>query len=178
MDTQPDAALPRTAQPDADQLPRDLQPQAQLTDYAIPNNSRRRVVGALYVFMGVVFAATWLLARGEDTALLNAGFLGAGLALLALGGHHIWVGKELQVDDAQALKTASAAVPFEVGHASAQLGWRGWLSRPSWKVLLYSSEPQPARRALVRIDGLSAEVVDMLVEDNPEDWSELLAADV
>lgn len=161
-----------------DQLPRDLMPQAQVSDYAIPNNSRRRVVGALYVFLGVVFAATWLLARGEDTALLNAGFLGAGLALLALGGHHILVGRELKVDDAQALKAATEAVPFEVGHASAQMGWRGWLSRPTWKVLLYSSEPQPASRALVRIDGFSIEVVDLLVEDNPEDWSDLLATDV
>jgi len=160
-----------------DELPKDLMPAAQLDDYAIPNNSRRRVVGALYVFIGVVFAATWVVARNTDTALLNAGFLAAGLALAALGCHHIITGRELEIDDTEALKLASAAVPFELGHASAQMGWRGWLSRPTWKVLMYSNEPQPAQRALVRLDGFSGAVVDMLVEENPEDWSDLLAQD-
>jgi len=176
-----DLQAPPETQPDnqphdtqADELPRDLMPQAHLSEYAIPNNSRRRAAGALYLFIGTVFAATWLVARGADSALLNVGFLAAGLALLALGGHHILTGKELQIDDTDALKLASAAVPFNLGHASAQMGWRGWLSRPTWKVLIYSNEPQPAQRALVRLDGFSGAVVDMLVEDNPEDWSELL----
>ena len=157
-----------------DELPADLQPAMTLAEYAIPNNSRRRVVGALYGFIGVVFAATWLVARSSDTALLNVGFLAAGIALLALGAHHILTGRELQVDDTEALKLATAAVPFAVGHASAQMGWRGWLSRPTWKVLLYSNEDQPTQRALVRLDGLTGAVVDQLAEDNPEDWTELL----
>ena len=179
--TPPDGQLPANppataseAELPPDELPADLQPAVTLAEYAIPNNSRRRVVGALYGFIGVVFAATWLVARSSDTALLNAGFLVAGIALMALGVHHILTGRELQIDDTQALKLATAAVPFSVGHASAQMGWRGWLSRPTWKVLLYSNEDQPTQRALVRLDGLTGTVVDQLVENNPEDWTELL----
>lgn len=175
-DDLPKDELPKDDLP-KDELPRDLIPQAHTIDYAIPNNSRRRAAGALYVFIGTVFAATWLVARGADSALLNAGFLAAGLALLGLGCHHILTGKDLKIDDTEALKLASAAVPFDLGHASAQLGWRGWLSRPTWKVLIYSNEPQPSQRALVRLDGFSGAVVDMLVEDNPEDWSELMKED-
>ena len=170
----PPEAPAKAAELPPDELPADLQPAMTLVEYAIPNNSRRRVVGALYGFIGVVFAATWLVARSSDTALLNAGFLAAGIALLALGAHHILTGRELQIDDTEALKLATAAVPFAVGHASAQMGWRGWLSRPTWKVLLYSNEDQPTQRALVRLDGLTGAVVDQLVEDNPEDWTELL----
>ena len=105
---------------------------------------------------------------------MNAGFLVCGIALLALGAHHIWTGLDLLIDDKEALVRASNIVGFSVGHASAQLGWRGWLSKPTWKVLLYSDEPQPSKRALVRLDGISGSLVDMLEEDNPEDWSEFL----
>lgn len=151
-----------------DTLPQDLDISAVGSDYVFPNNSRRRTVGALYIFIGVVFSAVWLVLLGRDTALVNVGFLAAGIALILLGLHHIAVGKDLLVDDKQALLSASDAVEFSVGHASAQLGWRGWASRPTWKVLLFSNEPQPKYRALVRLDGINGKVVDMLSQDNPD----------
>jgi len=45
------------------------------------------------------------------------------------------------------------------------------LSRPPWRILLYSNEPQPDKRGLVLIDGYDGEVLDTIVENNPEDWS-------
>ena len=157
-----------------DTLPEDLDPSAANLEYTIPNNSRRRLSGAVYVFCGIVFAAVWFVVRGGGSPFVNAGFLACGIALLALGAHHIWTGLDLLIDDKEALVRASNIVGFSVGHASAQLGWRGWLSKPTWKVLLYSDEPQPSKRALVRLDGISGSLVDMLEEDNPEDWSEFL----
>ncbi len=71
--------------------------------------------------------------------------------------------------DGDALAAAARQVGFPVGHASAQLGWRGLRSRPTWRVLLYSSEEPPAKRALVLVDGVQGDVVAHFVEDNPEE---------
>ena len=53
---------------------------------------------------------------------------------------------------------AAAQVGFAVGHASAQMGWRGLLSRPTWRILLYSAEEPPEQRGLVLVDGVDGEV--------------------
>jgi hypothetical protein len=79
----------------------------------------------------------------------------------------------LDVDEQDALVAASRTVGFPVGHASAQMGWRGLLSRPTWRILLYSDETPPAKRGLVLVDGHDGEVVEHFVEENPEDWSKL-----
>jgi hypothetical protein len=63
---------------------------------------------------------------------------------------------------------ATTAVGFPVGHASAQLGWRGLLSRPTWRVLVFSAEEPPKQRGFVLVDAASGEVLDKIVEDNPE----------
>jgi hypothetical protein len=58
-----------------------------------------------------------------------------------------------------------------VGHASAQLAWRGLRSRPTWRILLYSADEPPTKRGLVLVDGIDGSTVAHFVEDNPEDWS-------
>ena len=68
---------------------------------------------------------------------------------------------------------ATRRVGFAVGHASAQLGWRGLRSRPTWRILLYSAENPPTKRGLVLVDGVDAEIVSYFVEANPEDWSDV-----
>jgi hypothetical protein len=66
---------------------------------------------------------------------------------------------------------ATKAVGFAVGHASAQLGWRGLRSRPTWRILLYSAEEPPASRGLVLVDAVDGTVLQHFVEENPEqDW--------
>jgi hypothetical protein len=53
------------------------------------------------------------------------------------------------------------------------MAWRGFLSIPTWRVLVYSADDPPTRRGLVAVDGTSGEVLGSAVEDNPEDWSEI-----
>ena len=77
----------------------------------------------------------------------------------------------MHVDEREALVKAQQAVGFPVGHASAQQVWRGLRSRPTWRVLCYSVEDPPARRGLVLVDAIDGEVVEHMVEDNPERWS-------
>jgi hypothetical protein len=152
-----------------DELPADLDMSAFVGPYIFPNNSRRRVPGVLYLLFAAALVALWALAG--DSSLVNAGYLlAAGLLVLA-GCYSLASGWNLNIDERDALVAATAEVGFAVGHASAQMGWRGLLSRPTWRILLYSAENPPTRRGLVLVDGVDGVVIDRIVEANPEDWS-------
>jgi hypothetical protein len=155
-----------------DALPEDLNASEWVGPYVFPNNNRRRVPGYLYLGIGALCIAGWGLA-GSDAVLVNEGFLFAGILLLLLGAYHLVAAWNLDVDERDALVAATRQVGFAVGHASAQLGWRGLRSRPTWRILLYSAEDPPRKRGLVLVDGVDGEIVDHFVEDNPEDWSDL-----
>ncbi len=155
-----------------DELPEDLNVSEFVGPYVFPNNNRRRVPGYLYLAIGAVCIALWATA-GADAVLINTGLLAAGIALILIGGYHLLAGWNLDVDERDALVAATEKVAFPVGHASAQLGWRGLASRPTWRILLYSAENPPTRRGLVLVDGVNAEIVAAFTEDNPEDWSDL-----
>jgi len=154
-----------------DELPPDLDPTAFVGPYVFPNNSRRRVPGVLYLLIAAALVAVYLLAGGSP--LVNAGFLLAALLLALVGTYSLVSGWNLEVDERDALVAATAEAGFAVGHASAQMGWRGLLSRPTWRILLYSAENPPTRRGLVLVDGVDGEIIDRIFEDNPEDWSGL-----
>jgi hypothetical protein len=156
-----------------DALPEDLNAAGYVGPYLFPNNNRRRVPGYLYIGTAVVLVAVWLLRRGDGPVLVNTGWLWAAAALAIVGAYSIAAGWNLDVDERDALVVAVREVGFPVGHASAQLGWRGWLSRPTWRILVYSAEDPPAKRGLLLVDGVDGEVVEGFVEDNPEDWSAL-----
>ncbi len=111
------------------------------------------------------------IAVGGDAVLVNNGVLVAGIVLIALGLYHWQGGWDLSFDEEQALQAATREVGFPVGHASAQLGWRGLRSRPTWRILLYSNEPTPEHRGLVLVDGIDGEIIDRFTERNPEDWT-------
>ena len=102
---------------------------------------------------------------------MNGGFLAAAVTLLAVGTYHLATAWDLAIDDTAALVAAVRRVGFPVGHASAQLAWRGLRSRPTWRILLYSAEDPPERRGLVLVDGVDGAVLGEYVEQNPEDWS-------
>src|SRR5690606_17338007 len=131
--------------------------------YLFPDNSRRRVPGVLYLIIGAGCIALWLWRRGDDPILVNSGTLAAGVALVLFGLYHLQAGWHLDIDERDALVAATRAVGFPVGHASAQLGWRGVRSRPTWRILLYSNEPTPLRRGLVMVDGVDGEIVSQFV---------------
>jgi hypothetical protein len=178
--SRPDEAHPappadRGAEPlddHVDVLPADLDASGYVGPYTFPDIARRRIPGYLYLAIATGCFALWALRR-DDSVLVNDGFLAAAVALLAWAAYTFAAGWRLRITETDALVAATAAVGFPVGHASAQLGFRGLRSRPTWRILLYSAEEPPAQRGLVLVDGVDGEVLEHFVEDNPEDWSEL-----
>ena len=96
----------------------------------------------------------------------------ASVMLGLIGLDHYLTAWPLRVDQTESLAVASRTVGFPVGHASAQLSWRGLLSRPAWRILLYSADEPPSMRGLVELDALEGRVLGEYTEPNPEDWSE------
>ena len=156
-----------------DELPEELVSSGYVGPYTFPDIARRRVPGLIYLVAGTGCLAAWSL-RGADAVLVNGGLLAAALAFGALGTYHLAAAWHLAVSDTDALVAATREVGFPVGHASAQLGWRGLRSRPTWRILLYSADDPPSRRGLVLVDGVDGSVVAHFVEENPEDWSDVL----
>jgi hypothetical protein len=152
-----------------DELPEDLDAARYVGPYMFPDNKRRRVPGYLYLLTAAVCVGAWAIV---DSPYVNRGFLYAAGLLVAMGVYQLVAGWNLNVDERDALVAAARTVGFPLGHASAQLSWRGLLSRPTWRVLLYSAEKPPAKRGLVLVDGVEGDVVEYFVEPNPEDWSE------
>ena len=155
-----------------DELPEDLNAAGYVGPYVFPDNDRRRIPGVLYVLLGAACVAVYA-AAGDDAVLVNAGVVYAGIGLILFGAYCWAAGFHLAIDERDALVAASRAVGFAVGHASAQLGWRGVRSRPTWRILLYSSENPPKTRGFVLVDGVDGEVLEHFTESNPEDWSGL-----
>jgi len=154
-----------------DELPDELDASNYVGPYMFPNNNRRRIPAVLYMLIGFGAIAIWFAARGDDAVLVNAGLLWGGVALVLFGIYSYQAGFDLDFDERDALAAAGRTVDFPVGHASAQLGWRGLRSRPTWRILLYSSEEPPTKRGIVLVDGVKGDVLQHFVEDNPEDWS-------
>ncbi|MET1002251.1 MAG: hypothetical protein ABWZ15_10620 [Acidimicrobiia bacterium] len=152
-----------------DQLPDDLDVTAYVGPYTFPDIKRRRIAGTIYA---VIAAACVLI--GLDVE--NNGFLLAALLLGVTALYHFLAGWPLKIDQTEALAVASRTVGFPVGHASAQLAWRGLRSRPTWRILLYSADEPPSIRGLVELDAVDGAVIGEYTEENPEDWSEFRTA--
>jgi hypothetical protein len=153
-----------------DELPADLDVTAYVGMYTFPDIRRRRIPGIVYLVLAALFGTLWA-SSGGDGVLVNNGFLVGAICLAVIGAYHVIAAWPLAVRDTEALLAAAGKVGFPVGHASAQLGWRGLRSRPTWRILLYSGEEPPAKRGLVLVDAVDGKVLDHFVEDNPEDWS-------
>jgi hypothetical protein len=150
-----------------DELPDDLDAAGYVGPYQFPDNSRRRIPGVIYLVVAAGCVAVWLAGR-DSWPIVNEGWLWAALLLTVAAVITITSGWRMHVDEREALVRAQQAVGFAVGHASAQQVWRGLRSRPTWRVLCYSIEDPPARRALVLVDAVDGDVVECLVQDNPE----------
>lgn len=155
-----------------DELPADLDARGYVGPYVFPDNSRRRIPGIMYLAAAAVFLGLWAW-RHDGGVLVNRGLLVTGVGSALVGLYHLVAGVPLGVREVDALAAASRAVGFPIGHASAQLSWRGLLSRPTWRILCYSAENPPATRGIVLVDAVDGHVVEHFVEANPEDWSQL-----
>lgn len=155
-----------------DELPEDLNAVNFVGPYSFPDNARRRMQGALYLGVAALCLVIWLVG-GSDGVLVNDGFLAAAMGFTLFGLYCFAAGYRTKVDETDALVIATRTAGFPVGHASAQLGWRGLRSRPVWRILVYSVEEPPDQRGLVLVDAVDGHVVEHFVEANPEDWSQL-----
>jgi hypothetical protein len=148
-----------------DELPEDLDAAAFAGAYRFPDNSRRRIPGAIYLVLAAACLVLFLAA--DSSAQVNDGFAWAAVLLGLVGLFSLTSGWRMRVDEKQALAAAQVALGFPVGHASAQQVWHGFRSRPTWRVLCYSPEEPPLRRGLVLVDAVDGNVLQHLVEDNP-----------
>lgn len=171
-DATPEPAALRDAEI-RDALPEDLDAAGYVGPYLFPNNNRRRIPALLYWAISAVCIIVWLLRRDADPVLIDSGVFVAAIVLALIGLYSFVAGWNLAIDESDALVAATRQVGFPVGHASAQMGWRGLLSRPTWRVLVYSADEPPEKRGLVLVDGVDGAVVEWFVEDNPEDWAAL-----
>jgi len=167
--TDPDESAPDDDAAFRDELPEDLDASAFRVEYTFPNNSRRRVPAAMYLVLGAAAAVAYLVWK-DSSPLVDRGLLIAGGGLAAFGLYGMVAGRRLRIDETEALGAATRTIGFAVGHASAQLAWRGLWSRPVWRLLMYSAETPPTRRAMVIVDGITGDVVQWFSEDNPETW--------
>lgn len=154
----------------ADVLPEDLDVTAYVGPYLFPTPRRRRIPGTMYAILAVFCLAGALLSD-------EGGLLAAAIFLALVSAYHFVTAWPLEIDQTEALLIASRTVGFAVGHASAQLAWRGLRSRPAWRILLYSADEPPTMRGLVELDGVDGHVLGEYTEPNPEDWSKYGLAD-
>lgn len=150
-----------------DQLPSDLDVSAFVGPYQFPDNSRRRIPGYLYLGISALSLLLWILSD-QSSGLVNDGFLVFAIALAAFAIFVSTSSWKMTINERDALVHASRAVDFAVGHASAQQVWRGVRSRPTWRVFCYSAQEPPTHRGLVLVDAVNGEIVECLVEINPD----------
>lgn len=150
-----------------DQLPSDLDVSAFVGPYQFPDNSRRRIPGYLYIGISALSLLLWILSD-QSSGLVNDGFLVFAIALAVFAIFVLTSSWKMTINERDALVHASRAVDFAVGHASAQQVWRGVRSRPTWRVFCYSAQEPPTHRGLVLVDAVNGEIVECLVEINPD----------
>ncbi|MDH3730005.1 MAG: hypothetical protein OES13_02595 [Acidimicrobiia bacterium] len=144
---------------DSEGVPDDLD-SFDVGEYSVPSPRRRRSAGMFYFGGALVVVLAIILG-------LPAAFWAVVAALLAIGAYHLMSAWDLEVREGQALEIANRAVPFGVGHASAQMAFVGWRAKPVWHLLVFSDDDPPTHRGLVRVSPLTGGVIDVYTEDVP-----------
>ena len=152
-----------------DVLPDDLDASGFVGPYQFPDNCRRRIPGSsTSPSPPLVRSCTSSPTIRPSSTRVSCG---RPSLLAVVGLFSVTSGWRMRVDEKQALVKAQHAVDFPVGHASAQQVWHGVRSRPTWRVLCYSTEEPPRQRGLVLVDAVDGRVLEHLVEANPEQWA-------
>jgi hypothetical protein len=156
-----DEQVPEPAEGDV--LPADLDVTAYVGPYLFPSMRRRRIPATMYLVLA-------LLCLGGYAISSNGGLLAAAIFLVLVAAYRRVRGRSRSTRP-KALLMPARTVGFPVGHASAQLAWRGLRARPVWRILLYSADAPPSMRGLVELDAVDGHVIGDYTEPNPEDWS-------
>lgn len=144
-----------------DSLPDDLDITKYVGPYQFPSPRRRRT--AAYSILIISFVSILIGFNAH-----NAAMIGGGIAFVLVGVFFFVTAWPLEVDDLTALTTAGSQAPFSVGHASAQLCFTGWLSKPMWRVVVFSSDEPPTQRGLVEIDAVSKKIASTYFDHEGE----------
>ncbi len=116
-------------------------------------DTRKRRSAAVVYLIGAVLAGWATIAASLPIMWATAV---APLFVLAL--YQVVCAWTMGVKDAAAIRAASEAVSFPAGHASATLGYRGWLARPVWQVLVFADGAAPDMQGLVTIDAVDGDI--------------------
>lgn len=162
----PDKPPATAPEPVGDSLPDELNVTAYVGPYIFPDIRRRRIAATILAIISVI-------GLGGGISADNIGVIVGGVVIGVISLWFFLAAWPLAIDQTEALAIASRTVGFAVGHASAQIGWTGLRSRPSWRILVYSTESPPDIRGLVEIDAVDGRVIGDYLEANPEDWSDL-----
>lgn len=144
-----------------DQLPDDLDVTKYVGPYQFPTPRRRRNA-AVCIFLISLFSLVTGIFSNNTTLILS------GIFFVAVSLYFYFSAWPLNVDDLSALTIAAKQAPYSVGHASAQLSFMGWMSKPLWRVVVFSSEEPPSQRGMVEINAVNKEVVSTYFEENED----------
>lgn len=122
------------------------------------DTANRRAAGTVYLVAGLV-AVPLILVTGVDLMWVTAV-----VPLVAIAVYHFVAGRHLEVRDMEAIEIASTEAPFEVGHASATLGFVGLTAKPVWQVLAFEAGDTPRNQTLVTVDALTGAVTGTFTE--------------
>src|SRR4029078_10284267 len=101
-------ADPASGEDVRDELPHDLDASAFAGAYRFPDNSRRRIPGAIYLALGVSCLGLYH-TKHDSSVLVNTGFAWAAAILGAAGIFSITSGWRMHVDEKQALVAGQEA---------------------------------------------------------------------
>ena len=139
------------SQKEGDSLPDDLDVTKYVGPYQFPSPKRRRTA-SYSIFVISIFSFAIGIYSSNPALTYGA------IAMLAVGILFFVAAWPLKVNDLEALTLAAKQAPFSVGHASAQLSFTGWLSKPLWRVVVFSSDEPPTQRGLVEINAVSKKI--------------------
>lgn len=142
---------------EAEGLPDDLD-STKGEEYRFPSPERRSRAA-------IVYAVAALGAGLSALAGLPAGMWWVAVGFLSVAGFHVLAAWRTKLDEKDAFTTAASSLSFGVGHGSAALRFEGLLAKPVWNVLVYDAGRAPTKRALVRVDAVSGQVIDTVEED-------------
>ena len=145
-----------------DKLPDDLDVTKYVGPYQFPS-PRKRKTAAMFI-LTIALISIGLGINSSNTSLIVAGIIS-----LVIGALFFLLGWELNAKDLEALTLAASQAPFSVGHASAQLCFTGWASKPTWRVVVFSSDEPPTQRGLVEISAVTKEITSTFFDmEEPE----------
>ena len=141
-----------------DELPQDLDITKYVGPYQFPSPKKRKTAS-----FSIAAVSLFCILLGFNSG--NNSMIFGGIAFLVVAAIFFAAAWPLNVNDLKALTTAASQAPFSVGHASAQLCFTGWASKPRWRVVVFSTDEPPSQRGMVEIDAVSKEIVSTYFDD-------------